>query len=295
MEKEIADISMRSAMNLDDMLRTMLVNYAIRTQQPGTLNTPLDYLGHRVDEAKLSGESISSSVVGSVEILTVTQNTISNDLSHEMSLPVPGFSYVETSETSTTNSSAWVFTYGLETTASVDVQFASGGVTHNFSVEYNMATQNTVTRTTQRSWTVDPFSILVPANSRYRVDYIMERVIASGRSAVRAELSGTANYRARTNNVLHSSRLGDIARVMSDWGANPSQSEGFLDGGWPFNPAVNSAVTNFRTNHGLRFDVRIFDITNIRNSEKKGMFIKESHFPAKFETIRDDVLFSQAA
>ncbi|WP_404937035.1 ETX/MTX2 family pore-forming toxin [Pseudomonas sp. JDS08PS003] len=294
MKKDSVDTSARSGVDLDTMLRTMLVNYATHTQRPGTANTPLDYLGHRVDDAKLSGQSIPASVAGSVEILTVTQNIMSNDLSHEISLPVPGFSYVETSETSTTNSSGWVFTYGVETTASVDVLFASGGITHNFSVEYNMSTQNTVTRTTQRSWTVDPFSISVPANRRYRVDYIMERVIASGRSTVRAELYGTANYRARTNHVRHDSPLGSIARVMSNWGENPSQSEGFLDGGWPLNPAINSAETRFVTNHGLRFDVRIFDITNIRNLEEKGVLIEESHFPARFEIIHDNVAVSQS-
>ncbi|UWF46858.1 ETX/MTX2 family pore-forming toxin [Pseudomonas sp. N3-W] len=293
MENNIADISTRSGVDLDVTLRTMLENYAIRTQQPGTANIPLNFVGHRVNEAKLSGESISASVAGSVEILTVTQNTIRNDLSHEISLPVPGFSYVETSETSTTNSSGWVFTYGLETTASVDVLFASGGITHNFSVEYNMSTQNTVTRTTQRSWTVEPFSISVPANRRYRVDYVMERVIASGRSTVRAELYGIANYVARTNGVRHDSPLGSIARVMSSWGESPSQSGGFLDGGWPSHPAINSAETSFRTNYGLRFDVRIFDITNIRNSEEQGIFIGESNFPARFEIFRDDVIVSQ--
>ncbi|WP_421546672.1 ETX/MTX2 family pore-forming toxin [Pseudomonas sp. QD4] len=271
----------KNSQNIDNLLETMLRNYATKTQRPGTANDPLVYTGHRVNEYNLSGENIATSIVGSEEILTTSFNDLKNSLPHEVSLPVPGFNYTETSETSTTNSAGWTFSYGIESSVSVDVLFASASLTHNFSVEYNMSTEETVTRTTQRSWTIEPFSVPVPAHRTYRINYMLQRVAVSGRNRVSAELIGIANYRNKNNNVIVDSKLGDVARVMSDWGQNPSQSEGFLDGGWPVNAAINSGEVRFSTRHAVSFFVEIYDITAIKDLKESGILVERLSPPGK--------------
>jgi Clostridium epsilon toxin ETX/Bacillus mosquitocidal toxin MTX2 len=245
---------------LDERLTRMLKN----TDRPAEgVNRGSKYLSHNVTQYVMKGEGIASSVKAVDDYLTIDSSTLKNSLDHTVELPVKGFSYTHTDRTSTTNRTGWTFNYQYEATASFNVLFASGGVTHTLGLQYDMSNEKTHEETITKVWSVDPFMVPVPAGKTYKIDYVFTKITVSGNSRLDAELFGTYNYQTLQPVTYQEVDLGAATDIL-----DPSKREGFVT---VYGPAPHytsrgvkqTGTSPFSSVKGVDFFVEIRDVTNV--------------------------------
>ncbi|ATL99469.1 hypothetical protein CK910_14030 [Aeromonas sp. CA23] len=172
--------------NLDDILKGMLTchEFAFDT-----------YLSHKVDNTLLKGSGLTETMSVIDDVITLDGYTLTNNLPHDQDMSFPGFTYSASQEKSTTNSTGWSFNYGLNTSASFNVKFMSGGISHTLGLQYDMSTSDTKTESTTKTWDSPASIVTVPANRIYRIDYRFYKTTVSGYSKIDAELYGDETRR----------------------------------------------------------------------------------------------------
>ncbi|MFK3844007.1 MULTISPECIES: ETX/MTX2 family pore-forming toxin [Serratia] len=268
--------SARAANSLDDKLYKMLKN----SESPaGPINQGSVYVSHEVKKYTLNGEGIENSIKTHSEFIDVGSSTLKNSLNVEVDLPVQGFQYVESSTTSTKNTTGWTFNYEYTAILSCNILFASGGVTHKLGLEYAMSHEEVKEVTVSKTWTVAPFSVKVPANKTYRVDFVFEKVHVSGNTKIDADLFGIYFYKSIQPPVANSVQLGAITDTI-----DPEKREGFVTTYGPaphYERGVKQVGTSpFSGVQGLDMTVEIKDIT-----DGNVVLVKKIDSIAKFEVI----------
>lgn len=135
-------------------------------------------------------------------------------------------------------------------------------------------------RTVSKTWTVAPFSVKVPANKIYRVDFVFEKVNISGNTKIDADLFGIYDYKnIRPPVTTHSVELGAVIDIIE-----PEKREGFVKTYGPaphYERGVKQVGTSpFSGVQGLDMTVEIKDIT-----DGNVVLVKKIDSIAKFEVI----------
>ncbi|WP_051287347.1 ETX/MTX2 family pore-forming toxin [Paenibacillus taiwanensis] len=148
------------------------------------------FVKHTVEEAILHGSNIEGTTISNVETLTVGDTFLTNQTSQEQTLTSSSFEYEFLETTSTTNTTGWTFGYEYNASLSVLVATAS----HTFRVDYDMSTSQTKEKSITRTLIVPPQNVNVPAGKTYRVNYVFDKLIVSGRNSLLADIFGLSFY-----------------------------------------------------------------------------------------------------
>ncbi|WP_223840605.1 ETX/MTX2 family pore-forming toxin [Bacillus cereus] len=259
--------------NLDERLTTMLKSAA-------SWYGP--YGHHTIRATELTGSNIENSIIENSQLLTVGEDTFENTLGHEITYRTTGYEHEFQETTSTTNTSGWTFGYNYNASLSVMGATAS----HQFSVDYNMSTSNTIEKSQKRKFTVPSQEIPIPSGKKYKVEYRFEKLTISGSSRINADLFGDVTYmwnnQPLSPNLLYSAlnkatNKQGFEQVIRDTSLTPEWNDKF--------GVRATGIGAFRTEFGTRLIARISDVTDTKNP----VTVQTKTIPVKFETISENI------